>query len=391
MFIKERDYTNFLIGEKKVENKNDDLKKLFHKLNEIFEYYIDDKPENYILYSLWTIGVQFHDQFITYPYLFLNAIKGSGKSRLLRLISIIGNGTLTSGITESGLFRNKGLLCLDESESLHSKEKQTLREIFNTAYKKGGIVIRMKKTKSKTEEKFVAEEFQTYRPIAMANIWGMESVLGDRCITCILEKSDNRKKTKLIENYEKEKKIIEVKKLIEKIKKENKSIFDEDLFQEWNDYITDNTKKSKYYNIFKKIDETEINGRNLELFFPLLIIASLIDEKVFDLTLEILDNITREKIEIDFFNNTDIRVYQFISDKEEKFYLLRDLFKEFLYEFDFAGDWTTIKWFSNELNKLGLVKSKRIYSGNLTQILINPKKAKEKIEMFKVRRKEEKK
>lgn len=371
---------------KKEIKKDNNFETLFKEIYNLLNYYIDDKEENILIYTLWIIGIHFHDEFITYPYLFLNAIKGSGKSRLLRLISILGNGILTTGITESGLYRTKGLMCLDETESLHSREKQTLREILNTAYKKDNSVIRMKKVSFKGCETFEPEVLQTYRPIAMANIWGMESILGDRCITCIIEKS-NKNQTVLIEDYKNDSKIKNILLLTEEIKKEKKFSFDENFFQVWNYYVTnfEQRKKCKYHNIFSKILDTNINGRSLELFFPLLLIALKINDKIFDLTLEILSNKTKEKIEKDFYDSIDIRVYQFIASKQEGYYLLRELCKQFKDGYEYADDWITPKWFSNELTKLGLIKNKRISTGNLTQIYINPLKASNKLLMFKVK------
>ena len=369
--------------EKKDEN-NNDLKKLFEDLIDIFEYYLDDIPENYVIYSLWTIGVQFHEQFITYPYLFINAIKGSGKSRLLRLISEISDGKFTTAITEAGLYRTKGLLCIDETESLHSKEKQALREILNSSYKKGQKIIRMKKTKSKSEEKFEAEELETYRPIALANIYGMDDILGDRCITRILEKSDDGKKTKIIEDYTNDKNIIEIKKLISNIKEKNNFKFDGNIFQEWNDFIKNN-HKTKNFELFSKLKDTEINGRNLELFFPLLVIALNINEKIFDFVLEICNKISIEKKDKDFYESTDVKVYEFISELEEnenKLSSIKKLLSEFKNKYEIYEDWTNPKWFSRELHKLNLVlEQKRSSEGYLMKL--NIKKAKEKLGMFK--------
>jgi len=369
--------------EKKDEN-NNDLKKLFEDLIDIFEYYLDDIPENYVIYSLWTIGVQFHEQFITYPYLFINAIKGSGKSRLLRLISEISDGKFTTAITEAGLYRTKGLLCIDETESLHSKEKQALREILNSSYKKGQKIIRMKKTKSKSEEKFEAEELETYRPIALANIYGMDDILGDRCITRILEKSDDGKKTKIIEDYTNDKNIIEIKKLISNIKEKNNFKFDGNIFQEWNDFIKNN-HKTKNFELFSKLKDTEINGRNLELFFPLLVIALNINEKIFDFVLEICNKISIEKKDKDFYESTDVKVYEFISElkeNENKLFSIKKLLSEFKNKYEIYEDWTNPKWFSRELHKLNLVlEQKRSSEGYLMKL--NIKKAKEKLGMFK--------
>jgi len=368
-------------NKKKTSKKEDDLKELYESLIKILKYYLEDTEENYKIYSLWIIGIQFHQQFITYPYLFLNAIKGSGKSRLLRLIAEISDGKFTVAITEAGLYRTKNLLCIDETESLHSKEKQALREILNSSYKKGQKIIRMKKTKSKTEEKFEAEELETYRPIALANIYGMEDILGDRCITCILEKSDNERITKKVEDYSNDPKIIEIKKLIKEIKEENKFNFDSNIFQEWNNYIENDTK-SKNYILFKKLKETEINGRNLELFMPLLIIALQINDKLFEEILEICNKKTITKRDKDFYESTDVQVYELISEKNEKTeYYIKELLKEFQSRYNVYEKWTNSKWFSRELHKLNLIREQHRYTEGFT-VKLNPQKAKEKLGIF---------
>ena len=368
----------------KEEKKEENMKKLFYGLIDIFEYYLDDTPENYVIYSLWTIGVQFHEQFITYPYLFLNAIKGSGKSRLLRLISEISDGKFTVAITEAGLYRTKGLLCIDETESLHSKDKQALKEILNSSYKKGQKIIRMKKVKSKSEEKFEAEELETYRPIALANIFGMEDILGDRCITRILEKSDNKSKTKIIEDYSNDREIIKIKELITEIKSNDYFKFDKNLFQEWNMFIKKN-KKTKYDELFQKLKDTDINGRNLELFFPLLVIALNIDKKIFDSVLMICENMTKEKSEKDYYESTDVKVYEYISNlkgNENTEYFIKGLLDDFKKQYEIYEEWTNPKWFSRELHKLNLVlEQKRLKEGIF--IKLNIAKAKDKLKIFK--------
>jgi len=73
-----------------------------------------------------------HSQFMTFPILFINAMRGSGKSRFLNLSSNLANQGIYvhSNLTEAVAFRTKGSLFIDEFESLGSKEKQTLRELL---------------------------------------------------------------------------------------------------------------------------------------------------------------------------------------------------------------------------------------------------------------------
>jgi len=63
--------------------------------------------------------------------------------------------------------------------------------------------MKQKKTLEGVEQ--VIEEFDIYRPLILANINGMEDVLGDRCISIILERSTNPGIVKLAEIWEDEK------------------------------------------------------------------------------------------------------------------------------------------------------------------------------------------
>ena len=117
-------------------------------------------------------------------------MRGSGKTRILKLIaSMSKNGEVLGSLSEAVLFRTaKGrTICIDEFEKVGSHENQALRELLNAAYKKGQKIKRMKKA----GDEYVVEEFDIYTPICMANIWGMDEVLGDRCITIVLEKSND--------------------------------------------------------------------------------------------------------------------------------------------------------------------------------------------------------
>lgn len=370
---------------KKMNEKND-LEILLKNLKKIFNYYLDDNEDNFLIYSLWTIGTEFHSQFLTYPYLFINAMRGSGKSRLLRLLAFLGNGIWTSSLTESVMFRTNGLLCLDEAEHLHSKDKQALRELLNASYKKGLKIIRMEKIKNGKEEKFEAKYFELYRPIVIANIYGMEEILGDRCITRILEKSMNPSKTKIIEDFENDKLIIKSKELMKKLKDNGQLKIPKNIFQEWNCYI-----KNKYENkndcdneFFNLIDKTKLNGRNLELFLPIIIIAKQINEDTYKETLKIANQISEEKLDEESFESIDVLIYEFISTYNitpEGFTSLTKLCNEFKIQFEIYEEWSNPRWFGRRLKSLKLIKEKR-RTGKGIEIMIDKIKAQKQIKLF---------
>jgi hypothetical protein len=206
----------------------------------ILDKYMDMEDSEKRIVAIWIIGTWMHDKFQSYPYLFINAIRGSGKTRLLKIIKSFSNeGDLLNSLTEAVLFRTKGTLCIDEFEGINRKGNENLRELLNSAYKTGTKVKRMTKKKDITGEKMVVEEFSPYRPIALANIWGMEDVLGDRCIQIILEKSGKMEKTRLVEMWEYEKEFENFLEVAKKLRLCSLcslcSI--KNIYLEWNNYI----------------------------------------------------------------------------------------------------------------------------------------------------------
>jgi len=378
---------------------------IYEKLIQILRKYCDIKEEYYPLIALWTIGTYVHNEFTTYPYLFINAMKGSGKSRLIRLIAKLSyNGELLTSLTEAVMFRTTGTLCIDEFEGITRKGKEALRELLNASYKKGVKIKRMKKVKSMSGEEQVTEEFEPYRPIAMANIWGMEEVLGDRCISIILEKSNVVSITKLIEDFDTDFDIISV---IEDFKGELCSLCNVvvacNMNKEWNNYIIskhittsihNNITTSNYINInnfdtfFNKLDDSGIDGRNLELSMPLLIIANYLGDDVFDKNLTFLKEIMTEKKSDELTESKDVAFLDFISqENDEGFFVsitkLTHDFKSFLSEDeDFEDKWINTKWVGRALKRLNLI-SKKMRKTRGIEVILNIKHAQEKIKMFK--------
>jgi hypothetical protein len=184
-----------VVGDKKILS----LPEIYKRLVSILQTYIDTTPENLMLLSLWTIGARYHSEFNTFPLLHALAQKGAGKSRTLRLVSsIIGNGSCELSLTEAYLFRRPCTPAFfDELESIDSREKANLRELLNSAYKKGTEIIRYYKA---FDGKQKEERFSPYYPIMIANINGLNEVLADRAIQVVLRKS-HKAQTLLIEDF----------------------------------------------------------------------------------------------------------------------------------------------------------------------------------------------
>ena len=355
---------------------------------DVLKKYCDLREDYYPLLSLWIIGTYFHNDFETYPYLFINAMKGSGKTRLLKLIKILAkDGQMLNSLTEAVLFRTKGTLCIDEFEGITRSGGENLRELLNSAYKKGTTVKRMKKMKTPEGEEQVIDEFNVYRPIVIANIHGMENVLGDRCIPLILEKSDKIEITRLIELFSSDCNVTRILNLI----REN-DVCDVTLplgiYTQWNDYVGGtNVIMSHTYNVtkrhLKKIYDTNIDGRHLELSLPLFVLASYLGEIILDNIIKIIKDIVKIKKEDEFTENNDISLIDFVSQLTNKdFTTAKQLavsFREFLQSNE---EWINSKWIGRALKRLNLIFEKK-RTGQYRYIKLDIIKAQEKIKIFK--------
>jgi len=302
-------------------------------------------------------------------------------------------------MTEAGLFRTKGTLGIDEFEGIASKEKQSLRELLNASYKKGVKIVRMRKKKTMEGENIEAEYFEPYRPIVMANIWGIEEVLGDRSITIVLEKSNNDEFTRIVENYDQNPIINDILSLLSNEKCSLCSVVSSrniNNYTKWNEYVKNKTTLTTLITfttlttlttlekeLFDMIYESNINGRELELYFPLFMIANMISKKVFIETLDIAKKNVDSKKQEDVFESTDINLYQTVSECNDGFISISFLVSNMKTHMgDGNWDWLNAKWMGRGLKRLNLVLEKRRTSDGI-QVRLDVKKAIKQLEIFK--------
>lgn len=402
------------------------LKKLvgnvYQDIRQFLSNYVDMREQDYDLITLWIIGTYIHDEFETFPYLFINAMRGSGKSRLLKIIKELSkDGVLNTSMRESVLFRmGKKTLCIDEFEGVGGKDAQALREVLNASYKKGMQISRMKKVRSALGEGYEQEDFEPYKPIAMANIWGMEEVLGDRCVTIILEKSGDNRRTRLSEDFSDNPVISCIKAQLNGLLVYMCSYFGvEGIWNRWNNYINDRynytttyytyntyttqtthtklttkaqTTENKLHNLeilemFNKIHDTNINGRNLELMMPFILISKMISSEVFERVLQIATDTTKERKENEMTESKDVILIDYISKFTfaKEFITIKKITTDFrAYVGDDEGDekWINARWVGRALKRLSLIKEKRRVSQGI-EVIPDVLKAEEKIKIFK--------
>lgn len=161
----------------------------------ILKKYVEfDDQRYYSLLAYWIIGTYFHKRFASYPYLFINAIKRSGKTKLLDVLKLLAyNAVFSPNMSSSSLFRLTqsagATTLLDESEDLADPEKKAdFKSLLLSGYKRGTFVYRSEKGPN---DVYIPVPFDVYSPKAIANINGINDVLEDRCITITMKRGRN--------------------------------------------------------------------------------------------------------------------------------------------------------------------------------------------------------
>ena len=169
---------------------------VFNMVKEQLLYYIDLPDKNmYDFLSCWAIGTYFFPLFNTYPYVFLNATKRAGKTKILTLMSCICfNSKFALSLTPATLFRliqgNRCTLLIDETETITNKELGDFRSMLLSGYKKGIKVPRAQEMRKK--KAFSVQEFDVFSPKMLANINGIEDILEDRCVTLVVLRTKDK-------------------------------------------------------------------------------------------------------------------------------------------------------------------------------------------------------
>lgn len=390
------------------------LGKTFEDIKYVLKKYIKLKEEYYDLVAVWIIGTYCMKSFETYPYLFINAQKGSGKTRLLKLIeALTKKGELLISMREAVLFQiatDERTILIDELENLDRKENYALKELLNACYKRGTKVYRMRK-KGKDGD-YVPVPYFPFTSIVIANISGTDDVLGDRCITVHLDKSSNKEYSSRQEDFRDSP-------IIKNIKSDFKQILvyicslcmSEYTIKTWNMYLDivynnntlntltthttsntrENTLKDSVCSVYNRIHESGLTGRPLELTFPLLIVALMLNEEVFENILKFSQELMKKKKDDDVIESKDVSLIEFISKMNsemdyDKFRFVHELTERFRF---FLGirkereqEDINPLWLGRALKRLGLVIDKRRLSAGV-EVKLNIPKATKLLENFK--------
>lgn len=299
--------------------------------------YIDFVDErDYWLITLWCMGTYLLDVWDSYGYIGISGIFRTGKSKLLRFCEQITLNAINSAeISESALFRLiqslRATVLMDEAEALANPEKkQSLKNLLYVGYKKSGKVYRTEKI----GEQMRPIGFDIYSAKMYVTFTGSESVLAERTIPVIM-----------LRTQKKEVGITDI--------SPNNPIWQKirDELYCWALYWYSTIKK-EYENMNA---ESELDQRAWELWKPILCLAKLVGDDIFNMMKEYaVQKVKQNLLEI-IEENRQMIVLRALLDyvTEDRYYTLSEL-KTAVEEFLEEGEdkkWVTVRWLGATLSK----------------------------------------
>jgi hypothetical protein len=152
-------------------------------LGHMQKYIVFEDERIYSILTLWVIGTYFYKIFRYYPYIWLNADKGSGKTRVMEVVLPLAfNSVMSVNHSEASIFRlvdvDGATLLIDEFEKIKKDNQQGIMTLLNSGFNAEATVIRSERK----GDTFKPTPFSSYSPKMFAGINDISDVLMDRCI-----------------------------------------------------------------------------------------------------------------------------------------------------------------------------------------------------------------
>jgi len=185
-------------------------RRLFQKLWDTIDFYMDLQPEQTTIISLWIIATYFYVSFYWYPILFIHAPKGSGKTKLLDILYRTAFRTkfvsASGSVTRAQLIRSKdayaGTTIIDEYESsVDAESKKAVNTVLNGSCKRDATTEILTKD---GDGNWDVKEFDLFSPCVLASIQDIHHVTKSRCLTIRLFRTKKDKGSRKIDTEKQE-------------------------------------------------------------------------------------------------------------------------------------------------------------------------------------------
>jgi len=308
----------------KNQNKKISGEEIFNTIRQSYEKFLFfQNPLWYEVHALWDMGTYFFQLFHSYPLLDLSGLASTGKSKIMNVSRMftLNPTQIMINPSEASIFRlthsNRPTKYIDECEKLFqfiagSWQSSPVVELINGSYSKGSSVPRLEKVGNV----YRLINFGCYSPTMLGSIAGLRGATETRAITHITTKApDDDKRGEIeVEDYFNEEEY--------KVLRSNLYLF---ALENWK--LVEET----YRNL--KLDN--LKKRDFQLWKPLLSIAKVINEELFQRILVFAEKISEQ------------RKQDFIPEGSLDYRILEKL-KGFVHEL--GKNKIYIKELSNELN-----------------------------------------
>jgi len=154
-----------------------DFKETHQAIRELFVELFDFQDEKlYDFFPCLIIYTYFFPLFESAPVVHLWGAAGSGKTKIMEMLSLMAFNPVTSGnITEASVFRlvegRRAVCLLDESEDLSKTERgHAITNLILNGYRRGNLIYRM----DKVGKQITSSHYDVYSPKIIANITGLD-------------------------------------------------------------------------------------------------------------------------------------------------------------------------------------------------------------------------
>lgn len=330
---------------------------------------------DYVYHALWDIDTYFHILFRAFPYAYHGGPTETGKSKALRLSSLLAfNAILSNNMSTSSIFRliqnARSTLLLDETEKLSTRKMDTrvqeFRSILLSGYQRGGQAVYRVEKDADTEAQNTVP-FEVYGPKRIANIEGLEDVVGNRCKPTIHRRSVDNAITKNDPDIESEEWAT--------VRGQLCILF----LQYWKEVKTT-------YDALNPNELEGLDGREFELWRPIIALAKFFDaydkpekstsatrsqhspsslSSLSDMMVKLAQDMAKQSTVENLTETGESIMLQVLLGmvQGDDYVSVKTIRDKVLAEFDEQAPWITTRWVGNTLKRLGFKDKRRVGTG----------------------------